>query len=268
MLTRSPRKKPLPLQPRSARTLGEVRPIHCRFCRSIAVSLPFAAPRAGNPSAPPAAAPPAVGARLSPFQNLDLFDQLARRAGQARMPAGGYGLFQRGECRGLQEGGDRTADRHGPPAASFAIGRALRRSAGSAGRSNAGRGHGASAEDAGRPAALRLAQADPGAGVLNHQIGAGIPSIFATRPQSRAANGASSPWPRTSSGYSPSPSLTRLRCADSADRPQQTRYPALQSPSAPDSNPRRAPTCQNHSRRSTAIPTPHVATVFLSLLKP
>ena len=36
-----------------------------------------------------------------------------RRAGQARMPAGGYGLFQRGECRGLREGGNRTADR--PP---------------------------------------------------------------------------------------------------------------------------------------------------------
>ena len=35
------------------------------------------------------------------------------------------------------------------------------------------------------------------------------------------------------------PALTRLRCADSADRPQQTRYPALQPPSAPDPTPRR-----------------------------
>src|SRR5271165_2445360 len=41
------------------------------------------------------------------------------------MPAGGHRLFQRGECRGLHAGEDRTADRHGPSAASSAIGRAL-----------------------------------------------------------------------------------------------------------------------------------------------
>src|SRR3974377_1375344 len=49
-----------------------------------------------------------------------------RRTGQARMPAGGYRLFQRGERRGLRQGGDRTADRHGPSAASSPPGRALR----------------------------------------------------------------------------------------------------------------------------------------------
>src|SRR5271166_272619 len=102
------------------------------------------------------------------------------------MPAGGYGLFQRGECRGLRQGGDRTADRHGPSAASSAVGRALRSGAGSAARSNAGRGDGASADDAGRPGALRVAQADAGAGVRDHQIGAGFPSVFAARLRGRA----------------------------------------------------------------------------------
>ena len=69
---------------------------------------------------------------------------------------------------------------HPPLAERFASGAA------SAERSNAGRGDGASAEDAGRPGALRAAQADPGAGVRDHQIGAGIPSIFAARPRGRA----------------------------------------------------------------------------------
>ena len=119
--------------------------------------------------------------------------------------AGGYGLFQRGERRGLRQGGDRTADRHGPSAASSAVGRALPSGAGSAADSNAGRGDGASAEDAGRPGALRAAQADAGAGVRDHQIGAGIPSMFAARPRGRARRmEPSSPWSGTSSGCSPS----------------------------------------------------------------
>ena len=109
-----------------------------------------------------------------------------RRTRQARMPAGGYRLFQRGERRGLRQGGDRTADRHGPTAASSAVGRALPSGAGSTQRSNAGRGDGVSAEYAGRPGALRAAQADPGAGVRDHQIDAGIPSVFAARPRGRA----------------------------------------------------------------------------------
>src|SRR5436309_544437 len=45
------------------------------------------------------------------------------------------------------------------------LGRALRNAAASAERRNAGRGHGASAEDPGGPGALRAAQADSGAGV-------------------------------------------------------------------------------------------------------
>ena len=69
---------------------------------------------------------------------------------------------------------------HPPLAERFASG------AGSAARSNAGRGDGASADDAGRPGALRVAQADAGAGVRDHQIGAGIPSVFAARPRGRA----------------------------------------------------------------------------------
>ena len=117
---------------------------------------------------------------------LDKIEGSCRRTGQARMPAGGYGLLQRGERCGLRQGGDRTADRHRPPAASSAVGRALPSGAGSAERSNAGRGDGASAEDAGGPGALRAAQADPGAGVRDHQIDARIPSIFAARPRRRA----------------------------------------------------------------------------------
>src|SRR6202453_1763183 len=143
------------------------------------------------------------------------------------MPAGGYGLFQHGESRSLRAGGNRTADRHGPSAASPAVGRALRSGAGSAGTSNAGRGHGASAEDAGRPGALRAAQADAGAGVRDHQIGDRIPSVFAARPQWRARR----MEPRHhglehQADIRPRPGLTRLRRATYRQTgPPQRRYP-------------------------------------------
>src|SRR5271168_4927223 len=157
------------------------------------------------------------------------------------MPAGGYGLFQRGERRGLRQRGDRTADRHGPSAASSAVGRALPSGTGSAAKSNAGRGDGASAEDAGRPGALRAAQADPGAGVRDHQIGAGIPSIFPARPQWRARR----MEPRHhglehQADVRPHPRLTRLRCGSSADRPpRKRRYPAPSTAFCTQSNAQR-----------------------------
>ena len=44
-------------------------------------------------------------------------------------------MRRRRECRGLRAGEDRTADRHGPSAASSAVGRALRNGAGSAAKS-------------------------------------------------------------------------------------------------------------------------------------
>src|SRR5450830_749042 len=76
--------------------------------------------------------------------------RLAERTGRGRNAAGRYRLFQRGECGGLRGGRDRAADRHGPTAASSTPGRTLRRYTARAGKPNAGRGHGASAENARR----------------------------------------------------------------------------------------------------------------------
>ncbi|TCS98578.1 hypothetical protein EDC64_1432, partial [Aquabacter spiritensis] len=63
---------------------------------------------------------------------------------------------------------------------------------GGSGKSDAGRGDGASAEDAGGPQALRPAQADAGAGVRHHQIRARVPSVF----DARTATGARRVEPR------------------------------------------------------------------------
>ena len=57
---------------------------------------------------------------------LDKIEALADELGKL---AGGYGLFQRGERRGLRQGGDRTADRHGPSAASSSASKRRRRAA-------------------------------------------------------------------------------------------------------------------------------------------
>ena len=111
---------------------------------------------------------------------------LPRRIGRSRNAVGGHRLFQRRECRGLREGGDRTADCHGPSTASSPVARTLRAAAARAGKSDAGRRDGTSVEDAGRPDALCPAQADPGTGVRHHQIGARIPSIFVARARKRA----------------------------------------------------------------------------------
>src|SRR5208337_2752711 len=86
----------------------------------------------------------------------------------------------------LREGRGRACHRDGPTAASPAAERALRGGARGAERPDAGRGDGASAEDAAGPSALRLAQTDPGAGVRHHQICARIPSIFTARARKRA----------------------------------------------------------------------------------
>ena len=50
----------------------------------------------------------------------------ARTPGRGRNALGRHRLFRRGECRGLPGGQRRTADRHGPSAASSAAWRALR----------------------------------------------------------------------------------------------------------------------------------------------
>jgi transposase len=91
-----------------------------------------------------------------------------------------------GECRGVREGRDRAADRHGPSAASSAADGALRDGAACSRESDVGRGDGASAEDAGRQEGLCSAQTDPGTGVRHHQSGARIPSIFVARARQGA----------------------------------------------------------------------------------
>ena len=110
----------------------------------------------------------------------------ARTLGRGRNAFGGRRLFQRGECRGLPGGQPRTADRHGPSAASSPAWRAFREGRARAGKSDAGRGYGPSVEDARRPQTLCFAQADARAGVRHHQVGAWIPSVFAARPRQSA----------------------------------------------------------------------------------
>src|SRR5580658_1476185 len=110
----------------------------------------------------------------------------ARTRGRGRNALGRHRLFQRGERPSLSGDRHRTADRHGPSAASSPAWRALREGGTRAGKSDAGRGHGPSAEDARRPQTLRFAQAHAGAGVRHHQIGARVPSIFVARPRPSA----------------------------------------------------------------------------------
>src|ERR1700691_1429015 len=57
----------------------------------------------------------------------------------------------------------------------------LRAASARAAKADAGRGDGPSTEDAGRPGALRAAQADTRTGVRHHQVRARIPSIFTAR---------------------------------------------------------------------------------------
>src|SRR5271165_7452701 len=137
---------------------------------------------------------------------MSIPDELVRREERLRKLAEARAKI---EARAKErQGGDRTSDRHGPSAAPSAVGRALRSGAGSAARSNAGRGDGASAEDEGRPGALRVAQADPGAPRSRCSASSNrrwdSVNFRCAASRARAANGASSPWPGTSSGYSPS----------------------------------------------------------------
>jgi hypothetical protein len=65
----------------------------------------------------------------------------------------------------------------------------LRTGAAGPGKSGAGRGDGASAEDAGRQEGPCSAQTVPGTGVWHHQISARIPSIFIARARQGARRG-------------------------------------------------------------------------------
>src|ERR1019366_10226142 len=131
----------------------------------------------------------------------------------------------------MREGGNRPADRDGPPAASSALGRTLRKGVGGAGQSDAGRGDGASAEDARRPGALRPAQTDAGTGVRHHQISAWIPSIFTTW----AGEGARRVEPRDyglehQADVRPQPRLTRPAQAARAIPAQKCLWRSLPRP--------------------------------------
>ena len=98
---------------------------------------------------------------------------LPERLGRGRNVAGRYWLFQRGERRRLRGGRDRSADRDGSAAALSAAERTLRPAAAAAGEPNAGRGDGASAEDArGKKLyALRKQTPEPVFGIIKSVLG-------------------------------------------------------------------------------------------------
>ena len=144
---------------------------------------------------------------------------------------------------------------HPPLAERFADG------AGSAGGPNAGRGDGASAEDVGRPSALGDAQADPRAGVRDHQIGAGIPSVFAARPRRRARR----MEPRHH-GLEHQAAVRPRSCLTKAEVRRLGRQSQgnpdirlLQPPSAPNPTPGAAATGKKSFAVINAIPSPTAA---------
>ena len=181
---------------------------------------------------------------------LAKLEGLACGAGRDRNAARRCGLFQRRECRSLREGGRGAGDRDGPPAAPSASGRTLRHDAGGAGRSDGGRGDGASAEDAGRPRSLRSAQTDAGAGVRRHQIRARIPSVF----DARTGKGARRVEPRDhglehQANVRPQPRLSG-RCPPNASQsPRESPRQPRARPQEADSTAKRPAGRQNQPRR-------------------
>src|SRR5208337_5022665 len=176
--------------------------------------------------------------------------------GRGRNAFGGRRLFQRGECQGLPACRTRTADRNGPSAASSPAWRALRKGGAPAGKSDAGRGHGPSVEDARRPQALCFAQADAGAGVRRHQIGARIPSVLVARPRQSARR----VEPRDDgvefeADVRPHPRLTRPPSdpAPAKQAPEATRIPPLNRAWSP-SKAARPFTSPNRPRQPTSKP--------------
>src|SRR5208337_4260048 len=176
--------------------------------------------------------------------------------GRGRNAFGGRRLFQRGECQGLPACRTRTADRNGPSAASSPAWRALRKGGAPAGKSDAGRGHGPSVEDARRPQALCFAQADAGAGVRRHQIGARIPSVLVARPRQSARR----VEPRDDgvefeADVRPHPRLTRPPSdpAPAKQAPEATRIPPLNRAWSP-SKAARPFTSPNRPRQPTSNP--------------
>ena len=116
--------------------------------------------------------PPVEGAR--PTDQINLTDEASRI-----MPfvAGGHRLLQRSQRGPLRCGADRSDDCAGPPVALSALVGALCQSTVGAREPDAARSHEPSSADARRQEALCLAQADPGAGVRDHQIGDGLPPV-------------------------------------------------------------------------------------------
>ena len=108
---------------------------------------------------------------------LERIEYLARGPGQAGDVAGGHRLLQRSQRGPLRCGADRSDDCAGPPVALSALVGALCQSTVGAGEPDAARSHEPPSADARRQEALCLAQADPGAGVRDHQIGDGLPPV-------------------------------------------------------------------------------------------
>ena len=117
---------------------------------------------------------------------LDKIEALPERLGAVGTLLADAVYFSAANVEACREGGLRTADRYGPSAASSPAWRALREGGARTGKSDARRGHGPSAEDARRPQALCFAQADTGAGVRHHQVGAWIPPVFFARSRQSA----------------------------------------------------------------------------------
>ncbi len=149
---------------------------------------------------------------------LDKLEALPAALGETEALLANAGYFSVANVEAWCEGGGGAGDRDGPPAAPSASGRTLREDAGGARESDASRGDGASAEDAGRAQSLRSAQTDPGAGVRPHQIRARVPSVL----DARTGKGARRVEPREDglehqANVRPQP---RLRRTQPADAPQ------------------------------------------------
>ena len=106
---------------------------------------------------------------------------VAEELGKAETLLADNGYFSAGNVTACETAEIAPLIATGPGRASSVIGRAFRRCTCRTAGPHAGSGHGAPAEDAGRQAALRVAQAGAGTGVRHHQIGAGLPAVSAAR---------------------------------------------------------------------------------------
>jgi hypothetical protein len=116
---------------------------------------------------------------------LDKIEALPERLGAVETLLADAGYFSAANVEACREASLEPLIAMGRQPQSLAW-RALREGGVRTGKSDAGRGPGPSAEDARRPQALCFAQADAGAGVRHHQVGARIPPVFVARSRQSA----------------------------------------------------------------------------------